>query len=672
MKKYLFLTLALGLATCMSARKYASVDQYPVKQESLREMYYTPEATRFSLWSPEAKEVTVRIYADSEAATPEQVVRLKRRKDGAWTGVVKRDLMNKYYTFLIKKPGCKWQLHETPGIFATAVGVNGHRAAIIDMNRTNPAGWARDKRPALAGPQDAIVYEMHHRDYSIHPSSGVQHPGKFLALTEHGTLSPEGLKTGIDHLKELGVTHVQILPSYDFGSIDEVNAGGEAVVLASGAAAGGKYNWGYDPKNYNVPEGSYSTNPRDPYCRIRELKQMIQALHEAGIRVIMDVVYNHTYDVENSQFTQTAPDYFYRTTPDGQLGNASGCGNETASDRVMMHRFIIESCRYWVEEYHMDGFRFDLMGIHDINTMLAVRAMLDEIDPSLLLYGEGWTAGTAQLPTEKLAVKANVPQMPGIGAFCDDMRDAIRGPFMDDHQPAWLDARMGNEQSIRFGLVGCIAHPDVNMQQVNYSKQPWCIEPTQCIAYVSCHDDMMLTDRIKASVKLEEGELKRLHKLAETTVLTSQGMPFIWCGEEVLRDKKGVHNSYCSPDSINQIDWSLLAENQDLMAYYSGLIAMRKAHPAFHMGSAELVREHMRFIDAPAGVVAFELNGEAVGDSWSHIVVILNPNRRAANVVLPDGKFNVVCAEGVCPVEVPYTRSGIANVAPQSAMILYK
>lgn len=671
MKKYLFLSLALSLATCLSAKHYASLDAYPEKKGSLREMYYSPAETRFSLWSPAAKSVTVQIYASAEAPEAERVLRLKRGKDGAWTGVAKGDLIGKYYTFLIQQPGCRWQLHETPGIFATAVGVNGHRAAIIDMARTNPEGWASDKRPALAGAKDAIVYEMHHRDYSIHPSSGVKHPGKFLALTEPGTRSPEGIATGIDHLRELGVTHVQILPSYDFGSIDEEHAGGEAVVLASGAAMGGQYNWGYDPKNYNVPEGSYSTNPHDPYCRIRELKQMIQALHRAGIRVIMDVVYNHTYDVENSQFTQTAPDYFYRLTPDGQLGNASGCGNETASDRAMMRRFIVESVRYWVEEYHMDGFRFDLMGIHDMETMREVRAMLDEIDPSLMLYGEGWTAGTAQIPTERLALKANVPQMPGIGAFCDDMRDAIRGPFMNDHEPAWLDARQGHDHSIRFGLVGCIAHPEVDMSRVNYSQQPWCVEPTQCIAYVSCHDDMMLTDRIMTSIPVEEGELKRLHKLAETAVLTSQGVPFIWCGEEVLRNKKGVHNSYCSPDSINQIDWSLLSDHSDLMAYYSGLIALRKSHPAFHMGSAELVRRHMHFLPSPEGVVAFHLDGRAVGDEWADIVVILNNQRRTENVVLPEGEYTMVCAEGVCPT-APEKREGIAAVAAQSAMILYR
>ena len=319
----------------------------------------------------------------------------------------------------------------------------------------------------------------------------------------------------------------------------------------------------------------------------------------------------------------------------------------------------------------MDGFRFDLRGIQDVETMNQVRAMMDSIDPSLLLYGEGWAAGGPLYPGEELAMKANMQKLPGIGAFCDDMRDALRGPFHDNHEAAFLGGKLGHEESIKFGLVGCIEHPEVDMEKVNYSKKAWTSQPTQSINYVSCHDDMMLTDRVKASVKLRPGELAKISKLAQTAVLTSQGMPFLWCGEEIARDKKGVHNSYCSPDEINAIDWSLKAKNIDLFEYYQGLIAMRKAHPAFHMGDAELVRENVHFLAVPEGVVAYVLNGAAVGDEWKSIVVVLNGQKTAQTVVLPEGEYTVAVADGKCPVTNERKIKGSAKVAAQTAMVLY-
>lgn len=674
MKKEVVMMALVGLMAACSNEKpnYQSVDDYPVRKGSLEEMRYSPSSTEFSVWSPNADAVYLNLYADG--VTEEAIERLpmKRQKDGTWQLTVRRDLEGTFYTFSITEPTSAWKLHETPGIFAKALGVNGQRAAVIDMKKTNPEGWEKDVRPALAARKDAIIYEMHHRDFSIDPSSGIAHAGKFLALTEEGTKSPEGLATGIDHLKELGVTHVQILPSYDFGSVDERGGSGEAQVLESGAAMGGSYNWGYDPVNYNAPDGSYSTNPYDPYCRIREMKQMIQALHAAGIRVVMDVVYNHTYNVEDAPFTQTAPGYFYRTTETGELGNASGCGNETASNRPMMRKFIVESAKYWVEEYHIDGFRFDLMGIHDIETMNAVRTMLDEIDPSLLLHGEGWTAGTAQYPQELLALKANMRELPGIGAFCDDMRDGLRGPFWDDHEGALLAGLPGNEESVKFGIVGCIAHPQVDMTKVNHSKEAWASEPTQCISYVSCHDDMMLTDRLKASIQLEEGEMARLDKLAQTAVLTSQGIPFLWVGEEVMRDKKGVHNSFCSPDSINAINWSLKAINKDVFDYYRGMIALRKAHPAFRLGSAAEVLEHLEFLPAPECVVAYRLKDFAGGDEWEDIIVVLNAQREMVNIPLPEGEYTAVVYDGKVNLDGFMTFAESANVLPQTALVLHK
>ncbi len=653
-KQILALSLVCTLASCsVKAPVYDSVDDYPVREGALDEMVYSPQKTMFSLWSPAADSVWLRLYAEGLGGEAQEAVAMRRGKDGTWTCSVRGDLQGKFYTFQVD------DMEETPGIFAKAVGVNGRRGAVIDLRSTDPEGWSEDVRPAFAGAKDAIVYEMHYRDYSIHPSSGVAHKGKFLALTEEGTQAESGTATGIEHLKEMGVTHVQILPSYDYGSIDETRL------------EDNRYNWGYDPVNYNAPEGGYSTNPYDPACRIREMKEMIQALHKAGIRVVMDVVYNHTFDVAHSNFHNTCPGYFYRYNADGSLGNASGCGNETASERGMMRKFIVESCRYWLTEYHIDGFRFDLMGIHDIETMREVRAMMDGIDPTLLLYGEGWAAGAPLLPQEELAMKANILRIEGVGAFCDDMRDALRGPFSDDHKGAFLAGEKGHEESIKFGIAGCIEHPEVDMSRVNYSKAAWAAEPTQCISYVSCHDDMMLTDRLKASMRLKKGELERLDKLAQTAVLTSQGIPFLWNGEEILRDKKGVHNSYCSPDSINAIDWSLKAQHEDVFRYYQGLIALRKAHPAFRMGEAELVRKHLHFLDAPEGVVAYALDGEAVGDEWKTIVVVLNANRKAVEVALPAGAYRLACGDGECPYSGMRVDEKTTTVSAQSAQILH-
>ena len=655
--KHIFLMISVAALVGCAAHHphYDSVDEYPMKQGSCAEVSYAPDHTDFAVWAPNADSVILRLYASATDSVPVARIPMDYRKDGSYTAHCEGDLAGQFYTFCAYDPRNEYGVEETPGIFAKAVGINGHRGAIIDMAATNPEGWSSDVRPALGDMSDIIVYEMHHRDFSIDSTSGITHRGKFLALTEHGTTSPEGEKTGIDHLLELGVTHIQILPSYDFGSIDESGASSEARVLASGAAAGGRYNWGYDPVNYNVPEGSYSTNPADPACRIRGFKQMIQACHQAGIRVILDVVYNHTYDVAHSGFTQTAPHYFYRENPDGELGNASGCGNETASERAMMRRFMLESVRYWAEEYHIDGFRFDLMGIHDIETMNAIRQMLDSIDPTIVTYGEGWAAGTPLLDEKQTAFKAHVPSMHGVGAFCDDMRDALRGPFSDDHQGAFLAGIPGSEESIRFGIAGCIDHPELDMTRVNYSRKSWCEQPTQMVSYVSCHDDMMLTDRLMASIaSLSPASLKQLDCLAQTAVLTSQGMPFIRCGEEVLRNKKGVHNSFCSPDSINAIDWHLKSQNRDVFDYYRQLIALRRAHPALHLGRADLVRNHLHFLPTPDCVVAYTINGAAVGDSWNEIVVVLNAS-----------------SEPWTPTGEGYTLA-LGALAPKSAAILYR
>ena len=618
------------------------------------EVTYTPKQTTFQLFAPaDAKKVVVRIYKDGQGGKALKTIKMTQ-KDGIWTATVAGDLMNKFYTFDMGRGEC-------PGVFAKAVGVNGKRGAIIDREKTFPEHWCCDEHPIIKSPADLVIYELHHRDFSI-ARPDAKYPGKFMALTE---------PWAIEHLKSLGVNAVHILPSYDYGSVDETRL------------SDNKYNWGYDPVNYNVPEGGYSTNPYDPYCRIREFKEMVNALHEAGIAVILDVVFNHTYDIEHSNFQRTYPDYYYRKTADGQYSNGSGCGNETASDQPMMRQFMIESVKYWYNEYRVDGFRFDLMGCHDIETMNAIRAELNKLDPSILVYGEGWSAGACALPNEKLGMKANIPQMPGIAAFSDEMRDALRGPFSDDTVSGWLGRLNTHKpgqfagdvevESLKFGIVGGIQHPQVNMKKVNYSQKPWALEPTQMLAYVSCHDDMCLVDRLKASIpKLKEDELIRLDLLAQTAVFTSQGVPFMLSGEELLRTKQGVHNSFESPDSINRLDWSNKERYPQVFKYYSDLIALRRNHPAFRLGDANLVRKHLEFLEAPDGVVAFQLKNYAGRDDWRNIIVILNPSRKTATVNIPKGMYTVVCKDGEINEDSTEKIFGRrTTVSPQSALILH-
>ncbi len=609
------------------------------------EVVCNPEATTFQLFAPAtAKRVVVRIYNDGMGGKPIKTVKMKRTEQAeVWQAEIKGNLLGKFYTFDMGKGEC-------PGVFAKAVGVNGQRGAIVNLVKTDPEDWCCDAHPVIKSPADLVVYEMHHRDFSI-ARKDAKYPGKFLALTE---------PWAIDHLKALGVNAIHILPSYDYGSVDETRLNTP------------QYNWGYDPVNYNVPEGGYSTNPYDPTCRIREFKQMVQALHKAGIAIILDVVYNHTYDIDHSNFQRTYPDYYYRKV-DGKYSNGSGCGNETASDQPMMRKFMIESVKHWINEYHIDGFRFDLMGCHDIETMNEIRKAVDAIDPTIFIYGEGWSAGQCALPTEQLGVKANIAKMPRIAAFSDEIRDALRGPFDDDTKGGFLAGVPNCEESLKFGIAGAIAHPQVDMSKVNYSKTPWATEPTQMMSYVSCHDDMCLVDRLKSSIPgISDDELIRLDLLAQTAVFTSQGVPFMLSGEELLRSKKGVHNSFESPDSINQLDWQNLQRYPQVFKFYQDLIALRKHHPAFRLGDAHLVRKHLEFLDAPKGVVAFRLKDYAGRDDWRNIVVILNANREQVAVSLPKATYTIVCQNGAINEASTDKLSGHrALIAPQSAMILH-
>lgn len=637
-----FRTLLLSLLTTCTGNSALA--------QTFNEVVYSPKSTTFSLTtSPDVKKVDV-VISDNDSDTAQQLVKsMKRVGAGKWKLTVKNDLKGKYYVFSVYNQA---QPDHTPGVFAKAVGVNGKRGAIVDLKDTDPDGWADDVRPELKNPCDLIIYEMHHRDFSMDMSSGIKNKGKFLALTEPAAIS---------HLRRLGVNAVHILPSFDFASIDEAKPD---VV---------QYNWGYDPLNYNVPEGSYSTNAADPKTRIREFKKMVQALHKAGIRVILDVVYNHTFDINGSNFQKAYPDYFFRKNAEGKYSDGSGCGNETASDKELMREFMKESVAYWVNEYHIDGFRFDLMGVHDIETMNEIHDVVAQIDPTIYIYGEGWSAGSCAYPQDKLATKANTCELNGIGAFSDDMRDALRGPFSDDTKGGFLAGVPGQEESIKFGIAGAISHPQIDMTKVNYSKVPWTNEPSQMVAYVSCHDDMCLTDRLRSSIPyIGDDELIRLDLLAQTAVLTSQGVPFILSGEEMLRDKKGVHNSYRSPDSINRLDWNNLKRYPQVFDYYAGLISLRKQHPAFRMGSADEVRKNLCFLEAPEGVVAYQLKNNAGGDSWKNIIVVLNSQKTPQTVDVPENTYTMVVANGKVDTNGIGLLSGkTLTVAPQSALIVH-
>ena len=635
--------LKYGIITLMATFLFTLTAQ---AQNVFKEVSYSPRQTTFKLNAP--KKPTLRIYEAGRGGNAIKKIKMKQTAENVWEATVSGDLKGKFYTFDIGRG-------ETPGVFAKAVGINGHRGAIIDIQTTNPSGWNSDHRLTLKNPADLIIYEMHHRDFSIDPSSGLVNKGKFLALTE---------QKAIKHLKELGVNAVHILPSFDFASIDESNT------------TTPQYNWGYDPLNYNVPEGSYSFDAEQPTRRILEFKQMVQALHKAGIRVILDVVYNHTFDIAGGNFDRTFPMAYYRYTADGKPSNGSGCGNETASEKSLMRQFMLESMKYWVNEYHIDGFRVDLMGIHDIETMNIIRKELSAIDPNIFIYGEGWTAGTCAYPTEKLALKAHIKQMPDIAAFSDELRDALRGPFSDNKQAAFLGGVPGFEESIKAGIAGMIAHPQIDYTKVNYTKEPWANQPTQMISYVSCHDDMCLTDRLKASIPETEydlDELIRLDELAQTAIFTSQGIPFMLSGEEMLRDKKGVHNSFNSPDEINHLDWNNLKKYPQLFNYYKGLIQMRKNHPAFRLGNAELVRKHLEFLPTQHDcLVAFRLKDHAGGDKWNNIYVVLNGNNTIQSINIPKGKYTIIANNGVINEDGNgEMEGGEITIDAQTALILH-
>lgn len=635
---------AVAVASCAGATD----DVYAIPESPIEEMSYTPERTTFEVWGPTAESAVVRLYDGDSLA---QEIAMTRGDSGLWRATAEGDQRGRLYTFQLTVDGKT--LKETAGIFAKAVGVNGDRGAIIDLRNTDPEGWSEDRAPEVK-PSERVIYEMHYRDMTAHASAGSKHPGKYLGMAERGTRSAEGLATGLDHIVELGVTHVHLLPTADFGSIDE-------------SKPSDQYNWGYEPKNYSTPEGTYSTNAADPEARIRELKCLVKAMHDAGLCVVLDVVYNHTTSTENCGFELTVPGYFYRMREDGTFADGSGCGNETASDKPMMQKYIVESLEYWVKEYHIDGFRFDLMAIHDIETMNLVRKRLEALNPNILLYGEGWAASAPLYDESKLAFKRYTYQMPGVAAFSDDIRDALRGK-LDLSAGGFVHGVEGNKEALKFGIVAGVEHPEVD------HAEAWTIDPSQHVSYVSCHDDHNLRDRFEhISPEASEQELLKMVRLAQFGVFTSQGIPFIFCGEELFRSKLGEKNTYNMPDKYNAIDWSLKSRYNDLVEYYKGLIALRKAHPAFALESGDQVRKHLKFIECDnATAVGFVLDELEGIDSAKRIVVLMNGSRESVEFAIPKGSYRWITdgerwtLNGGDAVE----SNGTVTVAPISGVIL--
>jgi len=629
---------------------------YPVYTGKDLGLTYTPTAATFKIWAPTATAAKLNIYKSDLGGTAVRSITMNKGVNGVWQITVPENLKNSYYTFQVNI-GNTWS-EEVVDPYAKACGTNGLRAQVIDLKETNPVGWDKDKSPnfSVANKQtDALIYELHVRDASIHASSGIKNKGKFLGLAELGTKNNTGQLTGLSHIKELGVTHIHLLPFYDYNSVDETKS---AV----------QYNWGYDPVNYNIPEGSYSTNPSDGKVRIRELKELIKTMHSNGLRIIMDVVYNHTALTKNSNFNILVPDYYYRKRADGSFSDASSCGNETASEKAMFQKFMIESVVYWVNEYHIDGFRFDLMGIHDIQTMNMISDTLHKIKPSIVLYGEGWTSSSSPLPEDKRALKKNAAQLNGIAVFSDDMRDGIKGSVFNIDDRGFATGNTSNSESVKFGIVAAGKHPQINYSKVNYSKEPYTAGPAGLINYADCHDNNILLDKIELSFKsASAAERTKMHELAYAIVLTAQGASFLHAGTEFLRTKNGVENSFDKGDIVNGIDWDLKTKNIASYQFIKSLVQIRRAHPAFRMQTAQQIATNINFENnLPTGIIAYTINGAAVGDNWKKIWIAYNGSQTPQTLTLPKGTWKVgLSSNGSSKMGNNFTLAG------SSAVILY-
>lgn len=576
---------------------------------------YSPTSTRFRLWAPTANAATLLVYHEPDLTGIPEAHSMQADVKGTWVAALDGDQHGTIYTYRVRI-GNTW--NEAVDPYVRAATINGARGVVVDLARTNPVKWTAIK-PAFSGNTvDAVVYELHVRDLSMDANSGVSaaNKGKFLGLTEHGTRTPDGSAvTGVDAIKELGVTHVQLLPIYDYKTVDE--------------SRNDRFNWGYDPLNYNVPEGSYATKPAVPSNRITELKQTVQSLHDDGLRVVMDVVYNHVFEATASSFQKLVPGYYFRFNADGTYGNATGVGNEVASERPMVRKFIVDSVKYWASEYRLDGFRFDLMGTMDITTMQQVRSTLDEIDPSIIVLGEGWNMGNL-LPDALKANQINASKLPRIAQFNDTIRDGIKGSVFNADAPGYVGGSIPGKADVLSGIVGMVKYNGT-------IGGAWgTVEPGQSVTYVEAHDNLTLADKLAVSMGATSAATRaKVFRLSSSIALLAQGMPFVHAGQEFMRSKGGDGNSYESSDAVNALKWAQRKANLSTVQYFQGLIALRKSHAAFRMTTGAAVRANLKFLAAPMNVVAYSLNGAAAGDSWKQLVVAHNPNTKAVKITLP-------------------------------------
>ena len=612
---------------------------------------WTKEATAFRLWAPTAKSVKVNLYRSGNPGADDLIksVTMKADVNGTWTAAVKGDLNGVYYTYTVSRNRRRVEACDP---YARTTGVNGQRAMVIDLSSTNPEGWENDRDPH-AGIQltDAVIGELHVRDLSIDPSANIKNAGKYLGVIETGTKTDSGIPTGIDHFKALGITHLHILPMYDYGSVDESH-----LEIP-------QFNWGYDPTNFNVPEGSYSSDPFHGEVRVKEVKQMVKGLHDNGISVVMDVVYNHVYEAKDFCFNQIVPDYFSRVDETGVYSNGSFCGNDTASERSMVHKYIVDSVCYWADEYHVDGFRFDLVGLIDTDTINSIIREVHKKHPNVMFYGEGWTMPTIPTkPDVHLTTQPNAAEVPEFAFFSDTIRDALRGSMMDTSLPGFVEGAQVDKHLLHNCFMG---------------MPEWASKPTQSVNYVSCHDNNTLFDRILISVPQAPYDVRvRMNNLAAAFVMTAQGIPFFQAGEEMLRTKpdgKGgvVDNSYASPDSVNAIKWDALNDPVVMKNcnYYRGLLAFRKAHPSLRLTSREAVMDTVTPIHLEnPHAVAFGIRGN--GDV--PMIAVFNSGIHSQPVNLPAGKWGICINADQAGTEILETVEGSVSVEAISAMVLVK
>ena len=619
---------------------------------------YAKNKTVFKVWSPYANSVSVLLYHTCKDENPYRRMPMKKNRKGVWEKVANGDLEGVFYTYEVVKDDVAM---ETIDIYAKSAGANGAMGMVICPENLNPAGWGNYKLPPVRSYTDAIVYELHVRDFSIDESGHFCYRGRFLAFVEKGLINDAGDCVGIDHLKELGITHVQLQPVFDFQTIDET------------LVHKPQFNWGYDPLNFNLPEGSYSTNPYSGHSRVAEFKRLVHALHCAGIRVIMDVVYNHTYATADSPFNKTYPKYYYRLCGQNNeyFSNGSGCGNEIATERKMVRKFIIDSLCYWTKEYLIDGFRFDLMGLYDIETLNIAEKKLKEINPDIILYGEGWTGGGSALEDGKRAMKLNARHTPGYGFFSDDFRDTVKGNNFENRSKGYVNGAEGNEEYVKEVMCGRIPHP----QLPNLNTYAWAVSPCQTVNYVEVHDNLTLWDKLCYTNPTDPIEIRiKMDKMAAAMVMLSQGIALIQAGQEFLRTKPlpgGAfdHNSYNSPDIVNSIKWNRKTEYSYVYRYYKGLIEFRKAHSALRMSTAEEIGQNMRFFDKlPGRIVGFGLYND---NELDEIAVFFNPTPYDVKMYA-FGEYKVYIDGNNAGTVPMYTVCGEYLLPPYSTMVMGK